>query len=88
MKAKFSKLYDKVRFDKRKILIELDHSIADNCHDLQSLRKQNKKIERKYLPKKGTKLSELINLVAEIELMEIKREDAGIALNAHYKVNQ
>ena len=51
LKAKFSRLYDKVQNEKRKILIELDHNIADNSNELQSLRKQNKKIERNYLPK-------------------------------------
>ena len=80
MKTKFARLYDKCQEDQRKVLIDLDHALADHSNELQKLRKYNKKIERNYLPEEGTMLSEIVKLAAEIEMMTIKKEDVGEAL--------
>ena len=34
MKAKFARLYDKCQEDQRKVLIDLDHALADHSNEL------------------------------------------------------
>ena len=56
---------------------------------MRQLRKQNSKTERKYLPGRDADpvMLELIELVSEIDLLRIKRDDAEIACQKRYNLS-
>ena len=53
---------------------------------LTKLKKQNRKIKAK-LPKEGSNLAELVNLMAEVQLMQTKRMNAENFLLQKYQVD-
>ena len=51
------------------------------------LKRQNKKLEKKYLPKPDSNISRLASLMAEVEIMQFKRTNAQNSLLSKYAVD-
>ena len=70
--------------EKKDELIILDKEITHQTDELLKIKKQNKKLETKYLPKPDSNLRKLTALMAEIDLMQSKRLNAEKFLLSKY----
>ena len=74
-------------FGKKPELVILDRDITAKTDELAKLKKQNKKLEARFLPKPGSEIAQICAILVEIDIMQAKQLDAENSLMTKYSVD-
>ena len=72
---------------KQEVLTTLDKEITSHMDMLNEIKQKNEKTELK-LPKENRPLLNLMNMVAELEILKAKKERAGKRCSARYDIEE
>ena len=88
VERKFANLYQKngKPNPKRGQLMKLDREITAQISELIDLKGKNRRYKEDKLPQEGTTMAKLVQILAEIEMMKVKKNSANTACEEYYGV--